>query len=73
MNNLESITAQALALSMEDREQLVDNLLASFGPSARRAIDTAWVTEVESRLEAYDRGEMRASTLEDFRRRLGKA
>lgn len=73
MNDLETITAQALSLSIEDREQLIEDLLASFSPEAREGIDVAWTKEVESRLGAYDRGEMSASTLEDFRRRLGNA
>ena len=71
MNDLETITAQALSLSMEDREQLIEDLLASFAPEAREAIELAWADEIESRRIAYRAGKIGTVTLEESRRRLG--
>ena len=71
MSNLETITAQALSLSIEDREQLMEDLLASFNPQAREAIERAWADEIESRRMAYRAGKIRTVSLEESRRRLG--
>lgn len=60
-----SDTAAELALRgkqlpREEREQLVDELLASLNEPAVAALDAAWAAEVERRLSAYDRGEVQA-------------
>lgn len=70
MSNLETITEQALSLSIEDREQLMEDLLASFNPKAREAIDKAWVAEALDRIDAYDRGEMKSFTVEEVQESL---
>ncbi len=65
-----SDTAAELALRgkqlpREEREQLVDELLASLNEPAVAALDAAWAAEVERRLSAYDSGEVQALAAED--------
>ncbi|MCF6284425.1 MAG: addiction module protein [Candidatus Hydrogenedentes bacterium] len=57
----ESLKAEVLSLPASDRTQLIEDILVSFGSSERAAVDAAWVAEAESRLAAYDRGEMKAT------------
>jgi putative addiction module component (TIGR02574 family) len=45
-------------LPRAERERLVDELLMSLNEPATTELDAAWSTEIESRLAAYDRGEI---------------
>jgi putative addiction module component (TIGR02574 family) len=47
-------------LAPEDRSRLVDLLLASLHEAPLAEVEAAWDQEVESRLAAYDRGEIQA-------------
>lgn len=47
-------------LSMDERERLVDGLLASLNEGAAAALAPAWEAEIEKRLAEYDRGEVKA-------------
>ena len=47
-------------LAPEDRSRLVDMLLASLHEAPVAEVEAAWDQEVESRLAAYDRGEIQA-------------
>jgi putative addiction module component (TIGR02574 family) len=44
------------ALSPEQREQLVDQLLESLNEPAAQALDASWDAEIERRLAEYDSG-----------------
>ena len=68
---LESVRDQALALGPAERAVLIDDLLGSFDPESREAIDAAIATEVEDRVDAYNRGEFGSISLEESRRQLG--
>ena len=48
------------ALTPEDRERLVDQLLESLNEPAASGLNAAWELEVQERLAAYDRGEVQA-------------
>jgi putative addiction module component (TIGR02574 family) len=48
------------ALAPEDRSRLVDMLLESLNEQSLSEIEAAWDEEVESRLAAYDRGDVQA-------------
>ena len=48
------------ALSPDERSSLVDMLLESLHEEAFAEVEAAWDVEVERRLAAYDRGEIRA-------------
>ena len=71
MNDLESLREQVLALPTVDREQLVEDILASFSPSGREAIDKAWVAEALDRIAAFDRGEMETYSVEEVQKSIG--
>lgn len=47
-------------LSQEDRELVVEGLLASLNEEASAALGPAWEAEIEKRLAEYDRGEVQA-------------
>ncbi len=48
------------ALAPEDRSRLVDMLLESLHEGPLADVESAWDTEVERRLAAYDRGDVQA-------------
>jgi putative addiction module component (TIGR02574 family) len=59
------ITEQALSLPREEQEALYHALAESLGlPDG--SIEEAWLDEAESRIEAYDRGELSSVTLEEM-------
>jgi len=71
MNDLETLRVQVLSLPIVDREQLMEDILASFDSSAREAVDKAWADEIESRRKAYREGRIGTVTLEESRSRMG--
>lgn len=71
MSDLDTLRNQVLALPVADRERLMEDILASFNPAGREAIDRAWVAEALDRIEAYDRGEMESYSAEEVEQSLG--
>ena len=47
-------------LPRQEREILVNGLLESLNEPAAQELDAAWEAEIERRLAAYDRGEVKA-------------
>ena len=66
MPTREEIVQQALTLSLEDRAYVADVIEESLGGGefATSEIAAAWMTEIERRARAYERGE---TTAEDWR------
>lgn len=60
-----NILAEALELPPVERAELVENILSSFEFTSRKEIDALWSQEAEDRIEAFDRGEMKAIPVED--------
>ena len=58
------LLAEALGLPPIERAALVEELLSSFDFPARHEVDALWANEVEDRIDAYERGELRASPAE---------
>jgi len=56
----EQVLAEALDLPPIERAEIVEKLLSSFEFSERKAIDELWAQEAESRIDAYERGELAA-------------
>jgi len=56
----EQILKDALALQPQERAELVEQLLATFQEPPDPHIDELWAREAEDRLDAYDRGELKA-------------
>jgi putative addiction module component (TIGR02574 family) len=60
----EQILRDALALPPEQRAELVERLLATF-QSPDPHLDELWAREAQDRLDAYDRGELKAVSVEE--------
>ncbi len=61
----EKIFSDALTLPPLERAALIEHLLASFDCETRSVMDLLWAEESESRLDAYDNGNIGAHHLED--------
>lgn len=69
----EKIMESALELPPVDRAELIERLFISFDPSPKSAVDEAWAEEVESRIDAFDAGKIKASSADEvFKRISGK-
>ena len=68
----ERIFKDALELLPVEKAELIEKLFQSFDDAAGNAVDAAWAEEVESRLDAYDRGELKASSAEDVFARINQ-
>jgi len=60
--NTENVLNQALELSPIDRAELIERLLSSFDFPERERVDSLWANEVESRIDAFDRGELKSKS-----------
>ena len=56
---------EALALPINERADLVERLLSSLDPSEQK-IEKLWAAEVEERIDAFERGELRTTSAEEF-------
>jgi len=61
----QQILTQALKLPPIERAVLVERLLSSFEFPSRNRIDSLWAIEAENRIDAYERGEIQATSAED--------
>jgi putative addiction module component (TIGR02574 family) len=59
------LEAQAKALSPEERARLAETLLESLQETPISEIEAAWDQEIESRVAAYERGEVKTVSAED--------
>lgn len=72
---LKELEQQAKALTPEERARLAEVLLESLQDAPIAEIEAAWDREIEQRVAAYDRGELKAISAEDVfaeARRLAK-
>lgn len=61
----EDLARRAKQLPPDERERLVDALLESLNVPATAELDAAWAAEIERRLAAYDRGEVKAIPVDE--------
>jgi len=54
------IFEEALGLPANEKALLAEQLLASLDFSSSKSIDEMWARESENRIDAYERGEMKA-------------
>jgi len=54
-----------LSLPPAERAELADRLLSSLDASPMNRIDALWAAEAEDRIEAFERGEIKAVTAND--------
>ena len=63
MKASDEILKQALTLKPAQKAELIDRLLSSLDKPDKE-IDELWAKEAESRIDAYERGKIRAVSLE---------
>ncbi len=72
---LQRIEEDALLLSAEEREHLVESLLQSLKGDALSAIDPSWIAEAERRYQEVKSGQVQAvpgdGLFDQIRRELG--
>jgi len=66
------VLRDALELTPTDRAELVERILASFELSGRKEVDAAWAQKAEARIDAYERGEIEATTAEEVFSRIDR-
>lgn len=66
----EQILKEALALTAEERAELVERLLATFQLPPNSQLDDLWAREAEDRIEAFERGELKAVSADEVFQRL---
>ena len=72
---LKELEQKVKALTPEERARLAEVLLESLQDAPIAEIEAAWKLEIEQRVAAYDRGELRTISAEDVfaeARRLAK-
>jgi putative addiction module component (TIGR02574 family) len=61
----DEIFRAALSLPEDVRVALAEQLLESLDSAGQREIDARWGMEVEDRIDAYDRGEIAAFSIDE--------
>ncbi len=64
MGAANEILKEALALKPAERAELIDKLLSSLD-SPDKEIQEMWAKEVESRIDAFDQGKIKAVSLKE--------
>lgn len=54
------VLGEALSLPPSERAELADRLLSSLDGSPHHRIDELWAQEAEDRIDAFERGEIKA-------------
>lgn len=73
------MTAQARAIVDEvllwppiERAGLIETLLSSFDAASRKTVDASWARESESRIDAYETGQLRSMPLAEVVNRINR-
>jgi putative addiction module component (TIGR02574 family) len=64
------IVNDALSLPPKSRAKLAETLLESLDDPKQRGIDRLWADEAEDRIDAYEKGSLKAITGKEVFRRL---
>lgn len=56
---------KALGLPPDERAELADRLLSSLDTKHQRKIDELWAEEAEDRIDAFERGEIKAVSVKE--------
>ncbi len=71
MSSTKDIIDQAMALSAQERAVVVEQLLLSLD-APDPSLDRIWADEAEARLDAYERGELKAVSVQDVMAKYDK-
>ncbi len=66
------VLKEALSLPPSARAEIAERLLSSLDPPSQERIDVLWGKEAEERLNAFDRGEIKAISAKQVFDRMGK-
>ena len=73
---LDTLTNDALTLPEDQRLTLAHRLLSSLEPREAEEVEAAWDTEIQRRIQAYDRGDTQSlsasQVLQEVDERLAK-
>jgi putative addiction module component (TIGR02574 family) len=67
-----AIFEAALGLTPTERAELIDQLQRSFDPDADVGVVDAWRAEAESRIDAFDAGELQADSMDAVFARINR-
>ena len=70
IRNSAKVIDEAMSLPARSRAKLAERLLESLGGPKQKEWGKLWAGEVEDRIDAYDRGELKAIPGKDVFRRL---
>jgi putative addiction module component (TIGR02574 family) len=70
IRNSAKVISDALSLPPRSRAKLAEQLLESLDDPKQKEIDRLWADEVEDRIDAYERGELKSVPGKDVFRRL---
>ena len=70
IRNSAKIVSDALLLPPRSRAKLAEQLLESLDDPKQKEIDRLWADEVENRIDAYERGELKVIPGQEVFRRL---
>jgi putative addiction module component (TIGR02574 family) len=70
IRNSAKIVSDALSLPPRSRAKLAERLLESLEDPKQKEIDRLWADEVEDRIDAYERGKLKAIPGQEVFRRL---
>ncbi|MBM4048012.1 MAG: addiction module protein [Planctomycetes bacterium] len=68
----QAVLDRALRLNPVERATLIEKLYRSFDGAERRKADRRWAAEAESRIDAYEAGEIEADSAEAVLKRNSK-
>lgn len=66
------VLKEALSLPPAERAEIAERLLSSLDPPSQEGIDALWGKEVEERLGAFDRGEIKAIPAKEVFEQVGR-
>lgn len=67
------VLKEALSLPPAERAEIAERLLSSLDPPSQEGTDVLWGKEAEERLDAFDRGEIKAIPAKEVFERVGFA
>ncbi len=66
------VLKEALSLSPAERAEIAERLLSRLDPPSQEGIDALWGKEAEERLDAFDRGEIKAISAKEVFEQVGR-
>ena len=67
----EQVLSEALSLPPSERAQLAEQLFSSLDIS-QQELDRLWAQEADSRIDAYDRGDIKAVSANDVFKKISR-